>query len=171
MRVAGNPGSKPHPSNQLHPDVGVLISGCCDSETSADSTSPADPSRACGAMTNAVVSVVRDHYYNYPSTPLTNRSACLTLNRTLARKSYCAVKCTYVLATLCAIVLCALFQQLERSLSHVGFQELLLASCMSVLLGRHQRTTKASHAESVLRVTSHWLPAVTVTDSCQVHTT
>lgn len=107
MWVAGKPGSKPHPSNQLHPDVGVLISGCCDSETSADSTSPADPSRACGAMTNAVVSVVRDHYYNYPSTPLTNRSACLTLNKTLARKSYCACQ-MHIWASYCSVQLCSM---------------------------------------------------------------
>ena len=75
--VAGRPGSKPHPSNQLHKDAAVLISGCMDAETSADSTAPSDPTRACGAMTNALVTVVREHYYNYPSTPLTNKSALL----------------------------------------------------------------------------------------------
>ncbi len=74
---AGRPGSKPHPSNQLHKDAAVLISGCMDAETSADSTAPSDPTRACGAMTNALVTVVREHYYNYPSTPLTNKSALL----------------------------------------------------------------------------------------------
>ncbi len=72
--AAGRPGSKPHPSNQLRKDAAVLISGCMDAETSADSTAPSDPTRACGAMTNALVTVVREHYYNYPSTPLTNRS-------------------------------------------------------------------------------------------------
>ena len=85
--------------------------------------------------------------------------------------SFCA---SYVLRNWAA---CPFPQQIERSLSHASFQELLLASlqelllasCMSVLLGRHQRTNKASHVGSVLCVTSHWLPAVTVTDSCQVH--
>ncbi len=70
---AGRPGSKPHPSNQLHKEVGVLISGCADAETSADSTSPSNPSLPCGAMTNALVTVVRQHYHDYPSTPLANK--------------------------------------------------------------------------------------------------
>ena len=79
--IAGKAGSKPHPSNQLHRDVGVLISGCADVETSADTSDPAQPGRPYGAMTQALVSVVRQHYRDYPTTPLTNRYplACILL--------------------------------------------------------------------------------------------
>ncbi|KAL3131919.1 hypothetical protein ABBQ38_007622 [Trebouxia sp. C0009 RCD-2024] len=71
--ISGRPGSKPHKLCQLDEQVGVLISGCADNETSADAQDPAQPGRACGAMTNALVTVVRDHYEQYPSTPLTNK--------------------------------------------------------------------------------------------------
>ena len=71
--VAGKPGSKPHKACQLNKEVGVLISGCADQETSADAQDPIQPGKAYGAMTNALVTVVRQHYDQYPSTPLTNR--------------------------------------------------------------------------------------------------
>ena len=73
--VVGKPGSKPHKACQLDKEVGVLISGCADQETSADAQDPIRPGKAYGAMTNALVTVVRQHYDQYPSTPLTNRYA------------------------------------------------------------------------------------------------
>ncbi|KAL0042184.1 hypothetical protein WJX77_005579 [Trebouxia sp. C0004] len=92
-RISGRPGSKPHPSNQLHKDAAVLISGCMDAETSADSTAPSDPTRACGAMTNALVAVVREHYYNYPSTPLTNRDLVVKVREFLSNAGFAQHPC------------------------------------------------------------------------------
>lgn len=69
----GKPGSKPDKVCQLDKQTGVLISGCADHETSADAQDPVQPGKAYGAMTHALVTVVREHYDKYPSTPLTNR--------------------------------------------------------------------------------------------------
>ena len=69
----GKPGSKPDKVCQLNKQVGILISGCADHETSADAQDPIQPGKAYGAMTNALVTVVREHYERYPSAPLTNR--------------------------------------------------------------------------------------------------
>lgn len=69
----GKPGSKPDKVCQLDKQTGVLISGCADHETSADAQDPVQPGKAYGAMTHALVTVVREHYGKYPSTPLTNR--------------------------------------------------------------------------------------------------
>ena len=69
----GKPGSKPDKMCQLDKQTGVLISGCADHETSADAEDPGQPGKAYGAMTHALVTVVREHYEKFPSTPLTNR--------------------------------------------------------------------------------------------------
>eukprot|EP01026_Neomeris_dumetosa_P056908 TRINITY_DN5216_c0_g2_i1.p1 TRINITY_DN5216_c0_g2~~TRINITY_DN5216_c0_g2_i1.p1 ORF type:complete len:392 (-),score=33.55 TRINITY_DN5216_c0_g2_i1:184-1359(-) len=52
-------GQKPPPSDQLHKDVGSLITGCQSFETSADACPGGDPSRAYGALSNAIQQVVK----------------------------------------------------------------------------------------------------------------
>lgn len=74
---AGKPGSKPASDQQLHPEIGVLISGCQDHQTSADASPPSQPGVSYGAMSNAVVSVIRQHHQTPGAQPLTNRYSML----------------------------------------------------------------------------------------------
>eukprot|EP00898_Chlorokybus_atmophyticus_P006574 jgi/Chlat1/6918/Chrsp52S06592 len=55
------PGQKPPPSQQLHKDVGVLITGCQSSETSADACPSGDKTQAYGALTNGISTVLARH--------------------------------------------------------------------------------------------------------------
>jgi hypothetical protein len=60
------PGYKPPPSEQLSEDKGILITGCQSHETSADACPSGDKSKAFGALTNAITTVVdRDPNVNY----------------------------------------------------------------------------------------------------------
>eukprot|EP00798_Chlamydomonas_sp_ICE-L_P005793 gene5793-6074_t len=54
-------------------DVGILISGCQDNETSADYCPGGDKSKAHGALTNAIRTVVLQHHEQYPGMHLTYR--------------------------------------------------------------------------------------------------
>eukprot|EP00051_Salpingoeca_urceolata_P025125 m.446114 g.446114 ORF g.446114 m.446114 type:complete len:394 (+) comp20307_c4_seq3:1732-2913(+) len=52
------PGTKPPPNQQLAEEKGVLISGCQSHETSADACPGGDASKAYGALTNAICTLV-----------------------------------------------------------------------------------------------------------------
>jgi hypothetical protein len=67
------PGTKPPADECLPHEVGVLITGCQDTETSADASPAGDHSKAHGALSNALHTVVRVHHEQNPGTPLTYR--------------------------------------------------------------------------------------------------
>eukprot|EP00798_Chlamydomonas_sp_ICE-L_P010589 gene10589-12250_t len=87
------------------PDVGILIllgmrskalgprTVCQDSETSADLMLNNDPSTAYGAMSNAVQTIVRVHYENYPGQVLTYRNLVLAVRRYLAQAKFAQNPC------------------------------------------------------------------------------
>jgi hypothetical protein len=70
-------GTKPPPSEQLPDEVGILITGCQDRETSADACPSGDKAKAHGALSNALHTVVRQHHEANPGKPLTYRQACM----------------------------------------------------------------------------------------------
>ena len=76
-------GSKPPVDDQLPPDVGILITGCQDKETSADARPP--NGNAHGALTNALVTVVKAHHEQMPDQPLTYRCQALVVVRPVLR--------------------------------------------------------------------------------------
>ncbi|EDQ84855.1 uncharacterized protein MONBRDRAFT_29825 [Monosiga brevicollis MX1] len=57
--TAPTQGQKPPPEQQLSSDKGILITGCQAHETSADACPSGDRSRAFGALTNAIATVLR----------------------------------------------------------------------------------------------------------------
>lgn len=48
-------------SAKLPEDTGILITGCCDFETSADATPGGDKSKSFGALTNALTTIVKSN--------------------------------------------------------------------------------------------------------------
>eukprot|EP00798_Chlamydomonas_sp_ICE-L_P019940 gene19940-26648_t len=52
--ASGKPQSGKKPADLLDPDVGILITGCQDKETSADACPSGDPNLAHGALSNAL---------------------------------------------------------------------------------------------------------------------
>lgn len=67
-------GAKPSPDAQLPPHIGVLITGCQAAETSADACPSGDPSRAFGALTNALTTTVKEFKAAYPDQNISYRS-------------------------------------------------------------------------------------------------
>lgn len=55
-------GAKPPASSQLREDVGILITGCQSNETSADACPSGNPDKAHGALSNAIQTVLRQHF-------------------------------------------------------------------------------------------------------------
>ncbi|KAK9805150.1 hypothetical protein WJX72_002186 [[Myrmecia] bisecta] len=86
--VAAKPGSKPPPDAQLNPDVGVLISGCRDRETSADACPTGDPAQAYGALTNALTTVVNQHYKASPGQPITYMQVVAGVRELLGKSGF-----------------------------------------------------------------------------------
>eukprot|EP01026_Neomeris_dumetosa_P012339 TRINITY_DN1430_c0_g1_i1.p1 TRINITY_DN1430_c0_g1~~TRINITY_DN1430_c0_g1_i1.p1 ORF type:complete len:413 (+),score=42.77 TRINITY_DN1430_c0_g1_i1:73-1239(+) len=74
----------------LNEDVGVLITGCQDFETSADASIG---KRSFGAMTNALVTVIRHHYRKYPQETLTNEELVLQVRYLLGKSRYAQNPC------------------------------------------------------------------------------
>lgn len=53
--------------------MGILITGCQDKETSADACPTGDTSKAHGALSNALHTVVKAHHDANPNQPITSR--------------------------------------------------------------------------------------------------
>jgi hypothetical protein len=66
-------GAKPSPDAQLAPHIGVLITGCQAEETSADACPSGDPSKAFGALTNALTTTVKEFKAAYPDQNISYR--------------------------------------------------------------------------------------------------
>eukprot|EP01023_Acetabularia_acetabulum_P031999 TRINITY_DN29943_c0_g1_i1.p1 TRINITY_DN29943_c0_g1~~TRINITY_DN29943_c0_g1_i1.p1 ORF type:complete len:138 (-),score=29.36 TRINITY_DN29943_c0_g1_i1:367-780(-) len=74
----------------LEEDIGILITGCQDFETSADATMGG---RAFGAMTNGLVTIIRQHYRLYPDQEITYMELVLQLRHLLAVQGYAQNPC------------------------------------------------------------------------------
>lgn len=69
-------------------DVGVLITGCQSNEKSADANLSGNKKTAGGAMTRALVNVVRSHYEENPDKPITNSNVVLGMRQTLKKAGF-----------------------------------------------------------------------------------
>lgn len=87
------PGGKPPTADQLAADKGILITGCQSNETSADASPGGDKSKAFGALTNAVVTVVRAHNEQFPGQPLPYRNLVLSVREMLSKGGYSQNPC------------------------------------------------------------------------------
>ncbi|GFR41029.1 hypothetical protein Agub_g1461 [Astrephomene gubernaculifera] len=87
------PGSKPPPDQQLAADVGILITGCQSHETSADACPSGNPSKAHGALSNAIQTVVRQHHQQMPDQPLTFRNLVIGVRELLAKTGFSQNPC------------------------------------------------------------------------------
>ncbi|GAB4851823.1 hypothetical protein Ancab_031222 [Ancistrocladus abbreviatus] len=81
--------SQPHHPGRLHPDVGILLSGCQANETSADMPG-SEGGEAYGAFSNAIERVFKKH----PS-PLTNRQVVMMVRKLLIEQSVVQHPCLY----------------------------------------------------------------------------
>eukprot|EP00252_Welwitschia_mirabilis_P005321 TRINITY_DN15823_c0_g1_i1.p1 TRINITY_DN15823_c0_g1~~TRINITY_DN15823_c0_g1_i1.p1 ORF type:complete len:419 (-),score=74.70 TRINITY_DN15823_c0_g1_i1:373-1629(-) len=64
-------------------DSGILISGCQSDQTSADAHPPGEPSKAYGAMSNAIQSVLDEH-----DGPMSNRELVLKVRKVLSKQGF-----------------------------------------------------------------------------------
>eukprot|EP00798_Chlamydomonas_sp_ICE-L_P029616 gene29616-2534_t len=91
--AAGKPQAGKKPANLLDPDVGILITGCQDKETSADACPSGDPSQAYGALSNALQVVVKSHFESNPGAPPSYRNLVLAVRKTLAETKFAQNPC------------------------------------------------------------------------------
>ena len=73
-------------------DLGVLLTGCMDTETAADVGSPGNPSIAFGAFSNAVQRVVAQHFATSPRAKLSNRSLIIGVRNYLTQAGFAQVR-------------------------------------------------------------------------------
>mmetsp|Transcript_32881 Transcript_32881/g.83457 ORF Transcript_32881/g.83457 Transcript_32881/m.83457 type:complete len:405 (-) Transcript_32881:2077-3291(-) len=90
---AAHAGAKPPADQQLPEEVGILISGCQDKETSADACPSGDPSEAHGALSNALQLAVKQHYANMPNQPLTYRNLVVSVREMLGKTGFTQNPC------------------------------------------------------------------------------
>eukprot|EP00798_Chlamydomonas_sp_ICE-L_P023064 gene23064-30253_t len=81
-----NADSDDEDDTKFDADVGILITGCMEAECSADARPHDAP--PCGAMTNALVSVVRTHVAANPDTPLTYRNLVIAVRDLLCKTHF-----------------------------------------------------------------------------------
>ncbi|KAH9331626.1 hypothetical protein KI387_003734 [Taxus chinensis] len=75
---------------RVHPDMGILLSGCETNETSADACPSGNPEEAFGAFSNAVQMVLAGH-----PRPIANRDLVLQSRMLLKRDDYSQHPCLY----------------------------------------------------------------------------
>lgn len=68
-------------------ELGVLITGCQSTETSADVRPGNNPKKACGALSNAIQTVVKAHY-SKSDEPMSYRQVVLEARELLAKKGF-----------------------------------------------------------------------------------
>lgn len=93
LNVTVPTGVKPPPEKQLHGDNYVLITGCQSHETSADACPSGDPTKAFGALTNSLTTVVKAHFQNYPNEPISNRNLVAATRSLMAKSRYAQNPC------------------------------------------------------------------------------
>lgn len=79
-------GMKPPKHDQLNDDIGILITGCQSSETSADARPPGG--KAHGALSNALVTVSRQHHDANRDYPLTCYNLVVGVRDMLAKTGF-----------------------------------------------------------------------------------
>ncbi|KAG1664186.1 hypothetical protein FOA52_011364 [Chlamydomonas sp. UWO 241] len=84
-------GFKPPQHDRLSDDIGILITGCQDKETSADAR-PAG-GKPHGALTNAIVTVAKQHYATDPGYPLTYRNLVIGVRDMLGKTGFSQNPC------------------------------------------------------------------------------
>eukprot|EP01018_Ginkgo_biloba_P039151 Gb_12947 [translate_table: standard] len=75
---------------RIHPDMGILLSGCQTNETSADASPTGDPKVAFGAFTHAIQTVLHRHPH-----PITNRDLILGARKLLEEEGFSQHPCLY----------------------------------------------------------------------------
>eukprot|EP00253_Pinus_taeda_P012973 PITA_12973 len=74
----------------IDPDMGILLSGCQSDETSEDACPTEDLSKAYGAFSNALQSILEQH-----GKPISNRELVLGARKLLAKEEYLQHPCLY----------------------------------------------------------------------------
>lgn len=87
------PGQKPPVEEQLADEKGILITGCQAHETSADAYLGDDPSKAFGALSNALNTVVRSHHNKNPGQPISYTTLVYTVRELLAKTGFSQNPC------------------------------------------------------------------------------
>ena len=87
------PGHKPPPEVQLPDDVGVLITGCQADETSADACPGGDATKAYGALSNAIQTVVRAHRKKNKNAEISNKDLVFAVRKLLSEGHYAQNPC------------------------------------------------------------------------------
>eukprot|EP01018_Ginkgo_biloba_P039149 Gb_08838 [translate_table: standard] len=75
---------------RVHPDMGILLSGCQTDETSADACPTGDPNVAFGAFTHAIQTVLERH-----ADPISNRELVLGARKLLGEEGFSQHPCLY----------------------------------------------------------------------------
>eukprot|EP01018_Ginkgo_biloba_P039150 Gb_08841 [translate_table: standard] len=76
--------------DMLHPDMGILLSGCQSNETSGDASTTGESKVAFGAFTNAIQTVLERH-----ADPITNRDLVLGARKLLGEGGFSQHPCLY----------------------------------------------------------------------------
>lgn len=66
----------------------MLITGCRDKETSADACPSGDPAQAYGALTNALVSIIRAQHQQRPGELLSAKDLVMNVRELLLRGGF-----------------------------------------------------------------------------------
>eukprot|EP00253_Pinus_taeda_P035708 PITA_35708 len=74
----------------IHPDMGILLSGCQTDETSEDACPTEDVNKAYGAFSNALQSILEQQ-----GKPISNRELVLGARKLLAKEEYSQHPCLY----------------------------------------------------------------------------
>lgn len=75
----------------IHPDMGILFSGCQTDETSADDCPKGDYNKAYGAFSNAIQTILEQH----GKAPIGNRELALGARKLLVEQGYSQHPCLY----------------------------------------------------------------------------
>ncbi|KAG2499854.1 hypothetical protein HYH03_002145 [Edaphochlamys debaryana] len=86
-------GAKPPADQRLGDDVGILITGCQSNETSADACPSGDPSKAHGALSNAIRTVLDAHYTQTPGQHITYRNLVVGVRELLGKTGFTQNPC------------------------------------------------------------------------------
>ena len=95
--VPGHSGASGQPTGggteHSDPGIGVLITGCQSNETSADACPSGDPTKAFGALTNALTTAVTAVKSKDPSANVTNEQLVSQVRSTLHKAKFTQNPC------------------------------------------------------------------------------
>lgn len=79
---------KPPTAAKIDKNLGMLITGCRDKETSADACPSGDPAQAYGALTNALVSIIKAQHQQRPGQLLPAKDLVMNVRELLLRGGF-----------------------------------------------------------------------------------